>query len=743
MICQKCFVNIPEGSEACPKCGEGQPINLPHLNFIENPRYAGKKVIVEAVVASTSISYLVPKTVHISYTDEERRENSARKEISLQSPLNMQLVGINEATKFTRLIRFLVPPSGAEINGYRELEYRTVYRIRVRPPVFSLEKRGEKIVDEHGYEYKSFDIYIVAEEPINFQPSSLVKLEGLPLPAPKTQQTTLLGYKIEFPEEADNFCMEKLEVLKKRFSNLTIVERLNWILENFEIFSNIVGRRNLATAGFLAYFTPLWVKLGNEIQRGWGNILFCGDTTTAKTETVRKMISLLKGGMLVTAETASTVGLTGTATQVERQGWFIDWGFLVLLDRKLLAIDGVHKLSLSNWAALAEAERSGVVSIVKAAKNSAYARTRQIKIANPVDRETGKYTTKTLNSFLYPCQAIATVLDKVSIARLDLAVFSGQNDVLPEEINRNMARDYDPLLENMSEALKWCWSGKAQIIFSDEALEKIFSEATNLYNTFFYEEIPLVTIDMKWKLARLSAALAYLTLSTEDYKTVKVEAEHVALVADFIRQEYTKAGLNILAQTERHETLAFDDAKILLEKLFKNLSDALEPEKLCEILKFIVIKGRVTKDEVRTKFNLTDHNQTRPLFAVLQAENLIKAGKGFYPEPKLIQVYKLTDGFNLPWLPSLPGSEKEVPNAKNSDNNFGKAQDFNQNFDKNFSPSTPSYSDHVNRGNHGKICQSCIYWKADSCLKHPEWATVTPSHPACELYQPKEGDTNG
>ncbi|MEM4177096.1 MAG: hypothetical protein QXS29_06000 [Nitrososphaeria archaeon] len=80
-----------------------------------------------------------------------------------------------------------------------------------------------------------------------------------------------------------------------------------------------------------------------------------------------------------------------------------------------------------------------------------------------------------------------------------------------------------------------------------------------------------------------------------------------------------------------------------------------------------------------------------------------------YPEPKLIQVYKLTDGFNLPWLPSLPGSEKEVPNAKNSDNNFGKAQDFNQNFDKNFSPSTPSYSDHVNHVNLVKICQSCMY----------------------------------
>jgi len=57
---------------------------------------------------------------------------------------------------------------------------------------------------------------------------------------------------------------------------------------------------------------------------------------------------LLKAGMLITAETASTVGLTGTATQIEKEGWFVDWGFLVLCDRKLLAIDGAHKLISAN-----------------------------------------------------------------------------------------------------------------------------------------------------------------------------------------------------------------------------------------------------------------------------------------------------------------------------------------------------------------------------------------------------------
>jgi len=82
----------------------------------------------------------------------------------------------------------------------------------------------------------------------------------------------------------------------------------------------------------------------------WGLVLFIGDTTTAKSETIRELIRLLGGSMLVTRETASTVGLTGTATQVEREGWFVDWGFLPLCDRKLLAC--MHRTSLTTMVSL-------------------------------------------------------------------------------------------------------------------------------------------------------------------------------------------------------------------------------------------------------------------------------------------------------------------------------------------------------------------------------------------------------
>jgi hypothetical protein len=631
---------------------------LPHLNLIEDPQMAGKPVIVEAIVASTSMAYLVPSKVKAVAQDEDGFDDEIVKNIEERDPVNIHLIGVNEGVKYRRLKRFLGISRDAEIH---ELGRRTIYRLRVRPPVFTLEKKNERIVDEQGFEYKSFDIFIVSDKPITFQPSALVKIAGVPLPNPKTQQTTILAYKVDFPEDALSFDIEKLKLLKKKFETMNVKARVGWILKNFELYSKIIARRNLAFAGLLTYFTPTWIRLNGVEQRGWGNTLFCGDTTTAKTETMRFLIRLLQAGMLITAETASAVGLTGTATQVQSEGWFVDWGFLVLLDRKLLAVDGAHKLSLSNWAALAEAERNGVVSIAKAAKNTAYARTRQVKIANPVDREADRYSTKSLSAFLYPCQAITTILDKTSIARLDLAVFSDQNDVKPEQINQTLNAEPEPELFHLSEALKWCWSGKAKVEFSKEAVERIHTEATELYRTFFYDEIPLCSIDMKWKLARLSAALAFLTLSTEDFEVITVTSEHVQTVADFIREGYSKAGLNILAQTERHEALTVEDVETLLMKLVAALSNAIDTETLCDILRFFVIRGRATRDELKAKFSLAENNQLRPLLAVLTSEGLVKASRGFYPEPKLIQAYKVSEGFNFNKVNKLNKVGKEPP----------------------------------------------------------------------------------
>jgi hypothetical protein len=638
-----------------------EPVVLEHLTMIEDPAVADLPVVVEAVVSSTSVSYLVPKTIQAFVTDKNGVEDTKSIEIGERNPISIKFVGINEDVKYKRLKRFVeevVDQPGSKIR-IEEQKWRTIYRLRVRPPVFTLEKREGKIVDEKGFEYKSYDVYVCADKAITFEASSLVRLKGIVLPSPHSQNTTLLVYEVEFPEEFRSFNVEKLLKLRSKFQGLSIQQRVDWILANFEKFSQIVGRRNLAFEGFLTFFTPTYIELNGKVERGWGNVADVGDTTTGKSETLKKLILLLRAGMLITAETASAVGLVGTAVQSEKGQWSVEWGFLVLNDRKLLAIDGAHKLPLSQWAVLAESERSGIVTIAKAAKNSAYSRTRLVKIANAVDREADKFSTKAMKEFLYPTQALGTVFDKTGVARLDLVVFTDSRDVRAQDVNRPLDFDYDKDLELLAEALRWCWSNAVKVEFTPEAVSKILQQSTDIYEKFFCDSIPVASIDMKWKLARLSAALAFLTVSSDTREdlsltTVNVTEEHVRAIVEFVSGEYAKAGLNILAQETKYETVTADDAQILTANIAYKTE--IDLEKVVNILKFIVLRGRVTRDQLKQEFSLTENNQLRPLIATLSSEELLRSGRGLYPTPKTIELFKV-----LTSLTSLTPSEKDPP----------------------------------------------------------------------------------
>ena len=64
-----------------------EAVVLSHLNMIENPKLAGKPVIVDAVVSSSSIAYLTPGEVEATYTPREGEEYSKRT-IDEKSPQN-------------------------------------------------------------------------------------------------------------------------------------------------------------------------------------------------------------------------------------------------------------------------------------------------------------------------------------------------------------------------------------------------------------------------------------------------------------------------------------------------------------------------------------------------------------------------------------------------------------------------------------------------------------------------------
>ena len=148
--------------------------------------------------------------------------------------------------------------------------------------------------------------------------------------------------------------------------------------------------------------------------------------------------------------------------------------------------------------------------------------------------------------------------------------------------------------------------------------------------------------------------------------------------------------MNILAQTERHEALTLEDVETLLLKIEGQLANVVDMETVCDVLKYFVLHGRATRDELMAKFSLAEKNQLRPLLATLTSEGLIKTGRGFYPEPKLIQAYKASEGFNFTKLTKVTKAGKESPKILGEDKHGSEKND-------------PSFSDLGKLGNLGKM----------------------------------------
>ena len=194
-------LSIKEYGYCLPDCQLEKPVLLSHINDIENPLLSGSPIAVEAVVSSTSTSYMIPSEIEAITKEDDQEPETEHQILRIDNPINLALVGIQDETKHNRLKRMFK----GKVLSIGIKKHRTVYLVRVRPPVSTLVKQGTKLVDDKGHEYKYLDLYIATDKPLNFQPSELIAVTGLPLPHPRTQKTTLLAYEICFPEKIEQF----------------------------------------------------------------------------------------------------------------------------------------------------------------------------------------------------------------------------------------------------------------------------------------------------------------------------------------------------------------------------------------------------------------------------------------------------------------------------------------------------------------------------------------------------------
>jgi hypothetical protein len=135
-------------------------------------------------------------------------------------------------------------------------------------------------------------------------------------------------------DSGSDYDMARLNELAGKLKGKTVEDRIMWIIENFQSYSKIRKRGDVIIANFLTFFSPLTIVFDGKGERGYVITLVIGDSTTGKSETTKWCIRLLDGGQLVVAEMASMVGLSATTTQAGNGSWFVEWGPLVLGDRR-------------------------------------------------------------------------------------------------------------------------------------------------------------------------------------------------------------------------------------------------------------------------------------------------------------------------------------------------------------------------------------------------------------------------
>jgi len=612
-----------------------EPIfELSKLNEIDDKKYAGKKIKVKSVIASNSVSYNVPCEIIVKCSNNDERHVCVKERVyHIPEKDYVKFVEIPDFKKTKELQTKYTFEFGIKCNtSIRERDTTTVRKLRVRPVVSSLYKKSDNFFEDDGNEWSAYDVYVLQDEIQNLTAGKEIEIVGRVIPDPKNSKITMIVSEINYIDD-NIFDVEKIKELINFCKGKTPDEIMEWYSSEFEKFSKIIKRKNVTVVGLLTFFSPLYINFGGSQIPAWLKNVIVGDSTTGKSETIRQLIVLLKQGQIVSGEMATVAGLAGASVQASGGQWFTDFGVLPLQDRKLLAIDGSHKLGKNELDKLAEAERNGRIEITKASKGDAYARTRQIKIQNPID-DAGNSDTVTMDSFLYPVNSLQNSFQIQSIARIDLACFV-PNDVSASERNIDTTNwKHDPLLENLSELVKLTWSQNSMVEFSEDTINEILTQATRLETKFNFDELPLISNDQKQKIAKISSSLAYLTCSfSDDLKIVIVKKEHVEYASAFIDTEYTIAGLGELSTQTKHGDI---DLELIFE-IFNTIGIKIQrsdDEMIMDILTWLPNQKNFKREDLIEEFSLTRDKQANPLISYLKNEGIVKPMRNGYSVTK-------------------------------------------------------------------------------------------------------------
>ena len=559
---------------------------LIHLTDTDDAKYSDKKVKVDMMICAKGETFHVPQ-VFSARCDKECKNNKC--------PINKRTRKFFIPSNSKDLINFTWFSDSRILGRLRELspcEEQTRKRIHIKvlrrvtvqeimviPKATRIQtkaKDGKKtVIDELGREYRDKRIYALASLP---KTNKYFRGYGWVKSSPKSQVATVLMYKLEpIGDDYQNFKLDdetkkELELFQV-LPDQEIKYKLNLLLEDItNHITEIYGghRKRALLCMLLTYCSQIGFKFDGELlKRGWVEIAMIGDSGQGKTQLFNRLSDAIDLGEFISGTSASRTGICYACLQMG-SSWFLMWGKYPLNDGKLLFIDEGQSLAIDEWNKMSSGRSDGVIRADRVKKGEHPTRTRLIVSCNPKDNrmiEDNMCGVETLKSLFRPAD----------IRRFDIAIFLSGDDQTSSVINT--PKDKRPSTEQSisSKALRslvcWAWNRKPEdIVFKEEARKRIYEVADELMVQYgSAKDIPLVTTDIRHKVARLSVALATFLCSTdEEYKRVIVDVRHVEDIKNLMRQilDHENCCLNVYADLRRgSSTLSSAEYQEFLEAL--------------------------------------------------------------------------------------------------------------------------------------------------------------------------------
>lgn len=315
--------------------------------------------------------------------------------------------------------------------------------------------------------------------------------------------------------------------------------------------TGIRERSDLHLAIDLCYHSPLYVRPEANIERGWIEVLVLGDSSQGKTQAATSLQKHYRLGHKVDSKNASVAGLIGGLQKLNGM-WMITWGALPTHDQRLVILEELKGAKVEVISALTDVRSSGIATLEKIRAGRRQARTRILALSNP-------RSVRPMNSYGHGVEAILELIGSPEdVRRFDMCLCLGKEDLSHDVIHTLYAlpRNHPFTSDACHHNIMWAWTRSVeQVVFPRNVWAAIL-DASKRFCSKYSEQIPIVDAgSMRLKLARLTAALAARTFSTDDGEHLLVRECHVEFIEAFLNRVYTSKSMRYDVYSQRQERL--------------------------------------------------------------------------------------------------------------------------------------------------------------------------------------------